>query len=84
MSHLFESVNSLGREWDVRVLESCSLRSLFVSLLLLMFVIGMLVSMTLYGIVQLHHFNWGLALPLAALCLPFFRAAHIIYRRLGR
>jgi hypothetical protein len=84
MSHLFESINFLDRDWDVHVLESRSLRSVFVCLVPVLFVVGMLASMTLYGIFRIHHFNWVLAMPLAALSLPSFRAAHLIYRHLGR
>ncbi|MGA2344904.1 MAG: hypothetical protein ABSF93_02790 [Candidatus Sulfotelmatobacter sp.] len=84
MGHLFESVNFLDRDWDVRVLESCSLHSVFVWLLLAVLVFGMLSSLMLYGIFDLHRFNWTLALPLAALSFPLFRAAHLVYRRLRR
>lgn len=84
MSHLFESFNFLDQDGDARALEGQSLRSVFVWLLVGLFVFGMLAFMMLYQIFNLHHFHWAHPIALAGVGLPSFRAALLIYRSLER
>jgi hypothetical protein len=53
-------------------------------LLLDLFMLGMLTSMTIYEAVHLHRFNWPAAFLLLAFILSVFRYAPVVYRRLGR
>jgi hypothetical protein len=55
-----------------------------VVLLLDMFMLGMLTSMTLYEAVRLHRFNWSTAFLFPVFLLAVFRYAPLVYRRLGR
>jgi hypothetical protein len=84
MSRLFESFEFLDRGWDIRVLESQSLRSVFLWLLPLIFVLGADTAVTTYQIFHLHRLNWSIVFNLPVLGLIAFRYARIIYRRLGR
>jgi len=84
MSRPLESFEFLNRGWDIRILESQSLRSVFVMLLLALFMLGMLTSMTIYEAVRLHRFNWSTAFLFPIFILSVFRYAPLIYRRLGR
>jgi hypothetical protein len=84
MSRPLESFEFLNRGWDIRILEAQSLRSVFVVLLLDMFMLGMLTSMTLYEAVRLHRFNWSTAFLSPVFLLAVFRYAPLVYRRLGR
>ena len=83
MSHLFESFKFMDRGWDVRALENQSLRSMFVCLLLALFMLGMLTSMMIYDVFRLHRFNWSNAILFLVFILPAFRLSRLIYRRLG-
>ena len=81
MSRPFESFDFLNRGWDVRALENASLRSIFLWLLLGLFVLGMDASMGLYIFVHQHRFN---PVPVAVFVLwafVMFRYGRIIYRR---
>lgn len=84
MSRPFASFEFLNRGWDVRLLETQSLRSVFVVLLLHLFMLGMLTGITIYCIFHLHRFDWSIAMISLALMLPVFRYVPLIYRRLGR
>jgi len=84
MSRPLESFEFLNRGWDIRILEAQSLRSVFVVLLLDMFMLGMLTFMTLYEAVRLHRFNWSTAFLFPVFLLAVFRYAPLVYRRLGR
>ena len=84
MSRPLESFEFLNRGWDIRILETQSLRSVFVMLLLALFMLGMLTSMTIYEAVRLHRFNWSTAFLFPIFILSVFRYAPLIYRRLGR
>ena len=84
MSRLFESFEFLDRGWDIRVLESQSLQSIFLWLLALLFVLGADTAITTYLIFHLHRLNWSIVLNLPVMCLAAFRYARIIYRRLPR
>ncbi len=66
------------------MLETQSLRSVFVVLLLDLFMLGMLTSMTIYEAVRLHRFNWSTASLFPVFILAVFRYAPLVYRRLGR
>lgn len=83
MSHLFESFNLLDRGWDVRQLENHSLRSVFLWLLPLLFMLGMLASMLVYQFVRQHRVNWLAVVLLVNLGLLAFRSARIVYRRIN-
>jgi hypothetical protein len=84
MSRPLESFEYLNRGWDIRILETQSLRSVFVVLLLDLFMLGMLTSMTVYEAVRLHRFNWSTAFLFPVFILAVFRYAPLVYRRLGR
>jgi hypothetical protein len=84
MSRLFTSFEFLNRGWDVRLLESQSLRSLFIVLLADMFMLGMVTFMTIYDGFRLHRFEWSNAILFLLFILPAVRYSLLIYRRLGR
>jgi hypothetical protein len=84
MNRPFASFEFLNRGWDIRVLESQSLRSTFVVLLLDMFMLGMVTFMMIYEGFRLHRFNWSNAILFLVFLLPAFRYSLLIYRRLGR
>ena len=84
MSRPLESFEFLNRGWDIRILETQSLRSVFVMLLLALFMLGMLTSMVVYEAVRLHRFDWSIAFLFPVFLLSVFRYAPLIYRRLGR
>jgi hypothetical protein len=83
MSRLFESFEFLDRGWDVRVLESQSLRSIFLWLLPLVFVLGADTALMTYQIFHLHRLNWSMVFNLPVLTLLAVRYARLVYRRLG-
>jgi len=83
MSRLFESFEYLDRGWDVRVLENCSDRWLFVGTVLLVFVLGMDVAVTIYQAFLFHRFNWTEALNMVAVGIVACRYSRLIYRRLN-
>jgi hypothetical protein len=82
MSGSLESFEFLNRGWDIRLLEGQSLRSVFVMLLLELFMLGMLTAMALYEAVRHHHFNWSTVFLFPVFILPVVRYARLIYRRL--
>ena len=84
MSRPLESFGFLNRSWDIRILETQSLRSVFVALLLAVFMLGMLTSMTVYEAVRLHRLDWSVAFLFPVFVLSVCRYAPLIYRRLGR
>jgi len=84
MSRLFESFEFLDRGWDVRVLETQSLRSMFLWLLPLVFVLGADTAVMTYQIFHLHHLDWSMVVNLPVVILAAFRYSRLIYRRLGR
>ena len=84
MSRMFESFEFLDRGWDVRVLESQPLRSIFLWLLPLVFSLGAITALMAYQIFHLHRLNWSMVLNLPVNTLLAFRYARLIYRRLGR
>ena len=84
MSRPLESFEFLNRGWDTRVLEAQSLRSVFVLLLLGLFMLGVLTSMMVYDAIRLHRFNWSAAFLIPVFILAVFRYAPMVYRRLGR
>jgi len=84
MSRLFESFEFLDRGWDVRALESQSLRSIFLWLLPLVFVLGADTFVMIYQLFHAHHLNWSMTFNLPVVALLAFRYARLIYRRLGR
>jgi len=80
---MFESFGFLDRGWDVRILESQSLRSVFLWLLPLTFVLGADTAVTAYQVFHLHHLNWSIVMNLPVITLFAFRYARIVYLRLG-
>jgi hypothetical protein len=81
---MFESFEYLNRGWDIRTLETQSLRSVFVGLLLALFMLGMLTSLTIYEAVRLRRINWSAVFLFPVFILAVFRYAPLLYRRLGR
>jgi hypothetical protein len=84
MSRLFESFEFLDRGWDARVLEAQSLRSVFLWLLAIVFLLGADAAFLTYQVVHLHRLDWSIVLNLVILGFIAFRYARIIYRRLLR
>jgi hypothetical protein len=84
MSRPFESFEFPNRGWDVRVLEGQSLRSLFVIVLVDLFMLGIITFMMIYEVVRLHRFNWQHPILFLIFIMPAFRYSRLIYRRLGR
>jgi hypothetical protein len=84
MSRPFSSFEFLNRGWDVRLLESQSLRSLLIVLLADMFMLGMITFMMIYDGFRLHRFDWSNAILFLLFILPAVRYSLLIYRRLGR
>jgi hypothetical protein len=84
MSRLFESFEYLDRGWDVRVLENSSLRSVFLWLLILAFVLGMDAVVVAYQVAHFHRFNWSEALNIFVGCLLAVQYSRAFYRRLGQ
>ena len=85
MSRLFESFEFLDRGWDVRVLESSSIRSMFLMLLGLLFVLGALSGLEVYALFHhTHQQSLSMALIFLTNGMLAFRYARVIYRRLGR
>jgi len=84
MSRLFESFELLDRGWDIRVLENQSLRSVFLWLLPLLFLLGADTVIEAYMVFHLHRFNWEISFNLPVVGLLTFRYARMIYRRLPR
>jgi hypothetical protein len=66
------------------MLESVSLRSVFLWLVFVVFTLGAEFALALYGYVQLHRFAWTLLINLPVLGFLAFRCALVIYRRLER
>ena len=83
MDHLFESFASLDRSDEVRLLENQSLRSVFVCLLLGMFIFGADALAALYGFSHFHRLNWVLVGNLLVFGVWALRLARLVYRRLG-
>jgi hypothetical protein len=84
MSRPLESFEFLSRGWDVRILEGLSLRSVFVMLLVDLFILGALAALSIYGIFHLHRFEWTTAMIGFVLLVPVLRYIPLVYRRLGR
>ncbi len=84
MSRLFESFEFLDRGWDAHVLESQSLRSVFLWLLAMVFFLGADTALIAYQIFHLHRMAWSIVLNLATLSFIAFRSARMLYRRLVR
>lgn len=81
---LFDSFTFLNRSQDERVLENQSARSVFVGLLILLFLFGANAGLAMYRLIRLHRFDWSEALVLTALGILVFPSARVIYRQLGR
>jgi len=83
MSRLFESFEYLDRGWDVRMLERQSLRSVFVWIVILAFVLGMDVAVTAYQILRTHHLNWSEGTNMLLVGVLAFRYSRLVYRGIG-
>jgi hypothetical protein len=83
MSRLFESFEFLDRGWDVRALENQSLRSVFMYLLSMMFVLGADAALTAYQVFRLHRFDSSIVFTLPVGTVLAFRYSRILYRKLG-
>lgn len=84
MSRPLESFEFLNRGWDVRLLETQSLRSIFVALVIDFFMLGALSFTMIYDGFRLHRFHSSNAILILVFLLPAFRYSILIYRRLGR
>ena len=84
MSRLFESFEYLDRGWDVRALDNQSLRSLFVWLLVLAFVLGADVAIAAYQALHSHRFDWMEGGNMLLVGVLTFRYSRLVYRRLSR
>lgn len=82
VSRLLQSFEFLNRGWDVRLLENQSLRSIFIFLLVNVFLLGALIFMFIYEAVHIHRFDWLSALLLIVLGAPAYRYSSLIFRRL--
>ena len=80
---LFESFSTLNRSWEDRVLEHQSERMVFLCLLASLFLLGAVVSITIYQDFRFHRFDWTDLPVLALLGIYCFRMARVVYRRLG-
>ena len=69
---------------DIRVLESQSLRSMFVWLLVLVFLLGADVALIAYQIFHQHRLNWSEGANMIIVGFMGFRYSRLIYRKLGR
>jgi uncharacterized membrane protein YoaK (UPF0700 family) len=78
---LFESFNILLNRGDDRMLEHRSVRSVFLWLLILLFILGADAGLALYRFFH-HHFDWTDLLVIVALGIICYRYARMIYRRL--
>ncbi len=83
MSRLFESFNFMNSGWAIRLLESQSLRSIFLMLMIDVFMLGMVCTILLYDGVRFHRFDLSNAMFLVLFVLPVFRYSSVVYRRLG-
>ena len=82
--NLFESLGLMNRTREDRLLEHNSPRSIFIWLLLLIFLLGANAGLALYSAVRLHRFVWAevSALPMLVIIVgPLIRT---IYRQLDR
>ena len=84
MNRPFDSFEYLQRGPDVRLLETQSIRSIFVWLLVDLFMLGALSFMMIYRIFCLHHFDWTNAMLLLVIGLPVIRYSRVVYRKLDR
>jgi hypothetical protein len=82
MSRFSESFEYLDRGWDIRVLEGLSLRSVFLWLILLLFLVGMDAGIELYKFFHFHRIDPPWLLPIWAILA--FRYSRLVYLRLGR
>jgi hypothetical protein len=86
MSRPFESFELLSqqrhRSWEERTLEAVSPRSIFIVVLLDVFVLGWLTSMMVFDVFRFHRFNWMTAWYILILLIPVFLCSRLLYRRL--
>lgn len=83
MSRLFESFEFLNRGWDVRVLEGQPPRTIFVFLLIDVFLLGAFTLMVIVNSVHMQRFEWGRGFLILTFILPVVRYSHLIWRRLA-
>jgi hypothetical protein len=85
MSRPFESLELLSRHrgWDEHMLEALSPRSIFIMLLLDVFVLGMLASMMVFDVFRFHRFSWMTAGYILLFVVPVFLSSRLLYRRLN-
>ena len=82
MSEPFESFERSDRARDALILESWSLRKLFVWLLVLVGALGAVCFQMLYDLFRHHHIFWDGLINLPLLGIFAFRYARLIYRHL--
>jgi len=81
---LLESFRSMDRSREDRLLAGNSPRKVFVSLLLLMFLLGGNAALTAYKAFRLHRFDWSESTVLLVLIILVVQLSRTIYRQLGR
>ena len=81
---LFESFTSMDRSREDRLLAGNSPRKVFVSLLLLMFLLGGNAALTAYKAFRFHRFDWSESSVLLVLIILVVQLSRTIYRQLGR
>jgi len=72
----------MNRGWDIRLFENLSARTVFLMLMIDVFVLGMICSMLLYDGVRLHRFELTNAILFVVFFLSVFRYSGAVYRRL--
>jgi len=86
MRRPFESFELLSQQrqqgWEERTLEALSPRSIFILLLLDVFMLGMLTSMMVFDVFRFHRFNLMTAVYILLLVIPVLLGSRLLYRRL--
>jgi hypothetical protein len=80
---MFESIEFLNRGWDVRMLESQSLRSVFLWSLMIAFLLGVDAVSVMWGFFSFHRLHWPIVMNLLLFTILGFRYSRIVYRRIG-
>jgi hypothetical protein len=83
MPRLFESFDYLNRDWDSRILEHQSLRSVFVWLVVVLILSGADAAIVSYGLFRHSRVDWPVVLNLVLFVVIASRSIRLIYRRLG-
>jgi len=80
----FKPVSLMNRSRDVRLLEHNSPRSLFIWVLVLVFLFGANAALTMYQAFRSHRFDGPETIVLPVLGILILRLSRTVYRLLGR